>query len=138
MNRAIATATGVAVFLFFVGSKYSQSEPDVPCATHVESLSYEPIARKTSIAGDAKLRVEVNEAGNVAEERPISGHPLLLKEAEKNIKLWKFKPGHAISFNVTYEFRLVEPRIDKDPPSTISYDLPFTVRVTSNLPPVYP
>jgi hypothetical protein len=84
------------------------------------------------------LQVDIDDAGNVSEERVISGHPLLLKEAEKNIKLWRFKPGHAISFSVTYEFRLVEPRSDKDPIPAISYDLPYSIRVTSNLPAVYP
>jgi len=137
MTRTM-TVPAVAILLFFLGSTNSQSEPDVPCAIHVESLVYEPFARKTGIAGDVKLQVDIDQAGNVSEEHVISGHLLLLKEAEKNIKLWRFKPGHAISFGVTYEFRLVEPRTDKDPFPTISYDLPFKIRVTSKLPLVYP
>jgi hypothetical protein len=128
-------AAGIS--LYFPAQTRPQ-EPDIPCATHVESLVYVPLARATAIGGDVKLQVDVDELGNVSDERAISGHPLLLQEAEKNIKLWRFKPGHAATFSVTYEFRLVEPRTEKDPFPTISYDLPFRVRVTSKLPPVYP
>jgi hypothetical protein len=128
-------AAGIS--LYFPAETRPQ-QADLPCVTHVESLVYEPFARMTAIAGDVKLQVDVDELGNVSAEHVVSGHPLLLQEAEKNIKLWRFKPGHTATLSVTYEFRLVEPRTDKDPYPTISYDLPFRVRVTSKLPPVYP
>lgn len=136
MTRAMTTAATVAVFLFFLGSTHPQPERDIPCAIHIESLVYEPFARQTGIAGDVKLQIDIDDVGNVSDERVIIGHPLLLKEAEKNIKLWRFKPGHPATFSMTYEFRLVDPGSDKGPFPTISYDLPSKVRVISSLPSV--
>lgn len=136
MTRAITTAATIAIFLFFLGSTNPQSDPDIPCAIHIESLVYEPFARQTGIAGDVKLQIDIDDAGNVSDARVIIGHPLLLKEAEKNIRLWRFKSGHGTTFSVTYEFRLVDAGTVGGPFPTISYDLPTKIRVTSTLPPL--
>lgn len=136
MTTAQTAIVATVLFALYLGTAKSEIAPTVPCPTHLESLVYEPIARQTSIQGDVVLEIEINDAGAVSRHRLISGHPLLAKEAEKNISSWRFRAGTAATFRVTYEFRLVKPVSDKNPIPIISYDLPYKIRVTSRLPPV--
>src|SRR5438445_12372647 len=120
------------LFLFFLSTIPGlRTAPNHLCISHVESLSYDSFARQACIQGDVVVQITVNEEGTVAQEMLISGHPLLAKEVEKNVILWRFRQGMAETIRVTYEFRLEEPATYKEPISIMTFDLPYKVRVTS-------
>jgi TonB family protein len=95
---------------------------------------YEPIARSAGIKGDVVLQFQIDQAGNVGQIQLISGHPLLAKQAETNLKLWQFTSSTARTLTVKYEFRFAGAPADQQPISTVSFDLPYRVRVTSRPP----
>ncbi len=53
---------------------------------------YPPLAKKMGVAGAVYLEVTVDEEGNVVEVKVLGGHPLLIDEAVKAVKLWKYSP----------------------------------------------
>ena len=73
---------------------------------------YPDLAEMGQIQGTVAVRITIDENGNVADAKPISGHPLLLDSARTAVKQWKFQPvtvnGKAVAANsiVNVEFSL--------------------------------
>jgi hypothetical protein len=99
---------------------------------HLESPVYDQLARQAWIKGDVKLNVTVGTDGNVISVTGITGNPLLLEKSQQNVRKWIFNKGSQRTFELTYEYRLEEPKIYQDPPTRVSFDLPHRVRVVSN------
>ncbi len=59
---------------------------------HRVEPQYPELARKARITGTVVLRVTVDEKGNVAEIRLLSGHPLLNGAATDAVRHWKYSP----------------------------------------------
>ena len=114
------------------GSTTTGETPEYLCALHLESPVYYQLARQAWIQGDVKLKVTVGGDGKVASVVAISGHPLLVEKTEENIRKWTFNEGSERNFEITYEYRLEEPKIYQDPPTRVSFDLPNRVHVVSN------
>jgi len=134
--RWIESAIGISMLAMCLvcGAKPQADTTAVPCVRHVESLVYEPIARLTGIKGDVVLQIQIDQAGDVGQMQLISGHPLLAKQAENNLKSWQFISGAATTLTVKYEFRFAGAPADREPISIVSFDLPYRVRVTSRPP----
>ena len=111
----------------------TQSQPRVPI--HVESLLYPPLARQARITGDVVLIVDIASDGRVSVTMRRSGHPLLLQAAEDNVKTWRFQNGEEQEMEITYHFRLRE-RSAGSPQAECAFDLPDSVTITSDPPPV--
>jgi len=122
-----------------LGLSLTSARPeDSVCVLHLESPLYDPLARQTRVQGDVRIRVRIEATGKVISAQTESGHPLLAREAEKNIQKWLFNPGNERTIEVIYEFRLDEPEIYYDPPSRVSFDLPSRVRIRSNFKKINP
>jgi Gram-negative bacterial TonB protein C-terminal len=102
------------------------------CVVHLESPVYYQLARQSWTQGDVKLKVTVGGDGKVASVAAISGHPLLVQKSEENVRKWTFNEGSERNFEMTYEYRLEEPKVYQDPPTRVSFDLPYRVQVVSN------
>jgi outer membrane biosynthesis protein TonB len=61
-----------------------QTQPRFPI--HVESLIYPPVARQARITGDVVLIAQIGSDGSVSIPILRSGHPILLRAAEDNLK----------------------------------------------------
>lgn len=53
---------------------------------------YPTIAQKMGVAGAVYLEVVVNEEGDVVDVKVLRGHPLLVEEAVRAVKQWKYSP----------------------------------------------
>jgi periplasmic protein TonB len=53
---------------------------------------YPLITMSARISGEVKLEVTIDEEGNVAHVQVISGHPLLVDEAVRAVRQWKYSP----------------------------------------------
>ena len=53
---------------------------------------YPPLAIQTRTSGQVILEAEIDEEGNVAEVKTISGHPLLVGAAKDAVKQRKYSP----------------------------------------------
>ena len=53
---------------------------------------YPPLAKQARIQGVVILEAVIDKAGNVAEIKVISGHPLLQQAAIDAVSQWKYKP----------------------------------------------
>jgi len=73
---------------------------------------YPEITKRARISGDVILEVIVDEEGNVADVKVLRGHILLVEEAVRAVKQWKYSPtllnGEPVSVvaNVTVIFQL--------------------------------
>jgi TonB family protein len=113
---------------------------DTPFAARVVSMQYSRLAAMAVITGSAVLRVQVDTAGNVVNARGLSGHPILIKAAVTNIKLWKFlteRPvteRNGLQFDFTYVFELKGTSQAPVQCSTVTYEYPNTVTILSEAP----
>jgi TonB family protein len=107
-----------------------------PVATHVESIGYPDIARVAQIQGSVDIEIIISSDGGVSSANPVSGHPVLVQAAAKNVKSWKFDPNPAgdRSLTVKYEFRLELPKTNYKPESRNIFELPTSVTVISTFP----
>jgi TonB family protein len=122
-------ARGLLVALLFL-TVSSQTQPRMPI--HVLSLSYPPAARQARIQGDAVLIAHIGSDGSVSIPIRKSGHPMLIRAAEGNLKKWKFQSGEEQEMEITYHFKLGEPSSSTE----CVFDLPNSVTITSPPPPV--
>ncbi len=70
-------------------------------------VSYPPLARQARIQGHVRLRVTTN--GHTATDvTAVEGHPLLVQSAEQNVRTWKFVDHSPGTFDVTFNFRMLD------------------------------
>ena len=53
---------------------------------------YPPLAIQARVSGTVVLEAEIDEEGNVANMKIVSGHPLLVDAAVEAVKQWKYSP----------------------------------------------
>lgn len=53
---------------------------------------YPTIAQRARVEGTVYLQVLVNEEGDISEVKVLQGHPLLVDEAVRAVKQWKYSP----------------------------------------------
>lgn len=110
---------------------------DVPerCVLSVVVPSYPSFAHAARVIGTVKVRILVDEKGDVTEATAISGHAMLKGAAVDNIKAWKFAPAHGAAASqlvVTYVFTMEGQVV----PTTslkcahVKLDLPTRVEIT--------
>jgi TonB family protein len=123
--------------LLLAAMTLNASNYDVPFATRVVSMEYPRLAAMARITGTAVLRVGIDSAGKVVIANGLSGHPILVKGAVENIKLWRFSPGRssgekaASEFDFTYVFKLTDGSDTSRPCSALTYEYPDKVTVES-------
>ena len=59
---------------------------------HKVMPEYPRIALQARVSGTVALDIQVDEEGNVVGVKVLSGHPLLIEEAVRVVKLWKYSP----------------------------------------------
>jgi TonB family protein len=99
-------------------------------------LRYPPLARQTRTAGDVRVRVVVNDVGEISEATVVSGHPLLAQAALDTVRSWKFRPvAGGKQFDVICSFTMSGklPHSSADETSVIG---PLHIGVLSDFPPV--
>jgi TonB family protein len=72
---------------------------------------YPPSARAAQIQGEVAVDIQIDREGNVIEAKADSGHRLLQKYAQENIRAWKFRRyGSSVTYpfrhRITYSYRL--------------------------------
>lgn len=81
------------------------------CPLRVSSLDYPVIALAAQQEGEVKIRIAISKTGAVTSTEALSGERELKAGAEKNIKQWAFSEGEDRSIEMTYVFRLFEPKL---------------------------
>jgi TonB family protein len=102
------------------------------CVVSMDIPGYPALARTARIQGVVQIRIEINEAGEVTNAKPLSGHPMLQENSITNVKTWRFYPAaKPTSQSVTYRYNL-----DDEPGSKvknacrrIKLDLPYEVEI---------
>ena len=76
----------------------------------VLSLDYPVVALAAQQEGKVALRVMISKDGAVTSTEALSGEPALKTGAEKNIRQWAFVAREDRIIEVTYVFRLFDPK----------------------------
>jgi TonB family protein len=114
-----------------------------PCAdgdwfpVFMEGLAYPRLGTAAQLTGTVKLQVVVGEQGKVSTAEIISGHPLLARAAQENVKTWVFtrccgsdRPTTSPSIEFTYVFKL-EGVADYRPQTRFRYEHPYRVTIVA-------
>jgi len=80
------------------------------------------------------LTAQIAPDGSVSIAIRKSGHPLLMRAAEDNLKTWKFQTGESLEMDIKYHFKVREQSSDSAQ-TECAFDLPDSVTITSNPPP---
>jgi TonB family protein len=104
------------------------------CVSHAESLEYPQIARLARIEGEVVLDIKVAQDGKVLTAKAVSGHQMLKRAAEENIRKWVFDSKTTTDLRFTYVFKLELPEVNYLPPPKMILDLPEKVTVISRVP----
>ncbi|HVG29231.1 MAG TPA: energy transducer TonB [Pyrinomonadaceae bacterium] len=102
--------------------------------------SYPAIARAAGAAGTVEVEVTVDEGGNVASARAISGHPLLQQAAVDAARQWSFKPtmleGKAVKVAgvITFNFVLSGKETDQAAPGVGAPPPPSPMKIRTRAP----
>jgi hypothetical protein len=91
----------------FAVSLAQESCNKLPAVTEHAAIVYPPLARQARIQGVVRMQVRTN--GHVVIEVAITqGHPLLAQSADQNVRTWKFVDHVPATFDVTFNFGLLE------------------------------
>ncbi len=101
-----------------------------------QPLVYPPIARLTRVAGEVKLQVLIDRAGDVEKVSVLSGHPLLKDPTVDAIRGWKFSPpSKIVEFEMICKFGLTDNPSDT-PHGAVSVGGPQLILVFSDPAPI--
>ena len=88
------------------------------CRSNVRRLSAPGVISRLSsnracgtAGGEVNIRIAISKTGAVTSTEALSGERELKAGAEKNIKQWAFSEGEDRSIEMTYVFRLFEPKL---------------------------
>lgn len=97
---------GLLVLLLLTPCALAQEPAEVlpKLIDHAEPM-YPPLARQTRISGDVRVKITTN-GQSVIEAAVESGHPLLRKAAEDNVRTWKFVAHTPGSYCITFRYKL--------------------------------
>ena len=129
LPRIFSVAVLIPLSLLYLSEARAQSgEPsttlDKSAVKRVEPV-YPPLAKAARISGNVVVEVSVDEGGNVASARAISGHPLLRSAAEEAARGWKWGPttrnGVTIKVKGTITFTF-QPEAETSPDDETDYE----------------
>jgi TonB family protein len=104
----------LSVLLAAVPGTAAQEVPDVlpKVVQHSEPI-YPPLARQTRIQGDVRVKL-TTDGESVRNAEAETGHALLRKAAEDNVRTWKFVAHTPGTFRVTFRYRLSFGNVDNE------------------------
>ena len=120
--------TACILLIFSVSALAGETQP---CLFHFVSIAYPRLALLGQLQGDVVVAIEIDNDGKIHRASATTGHPVLKRAAEDNIRRWRFGPGEERTLTVTYRFTLKNPPI-KNPTTEWTVDFPRSVHVTSN------
>ena len=110
--RPACTILILSVMLVVVRSALAQESAEtLPKVVQHSEPIYPPLARQTRIQGDVSVKV-TTDGESVREAVAQTGHPLVRKAAEGNVKEWKFASHTPSTFNVTFRYKLMESSVE--------------------------
>jgi TonB family protein len=124
----------LVLFLLF---NFMEREPATPlCVVYLESPDYPEVPRQARVQGEIKVDVEIDREGYVISAKSRGGEKLLAREAERNVRTWRFGcleklSNTTIKHTVTYEFRLEGEPVPYQPRPRVSFYLPTSVRIVT-------
>src|SRR5712692_7421649 len=110
--RPACTILILSVLLMVVPSALAQESTEaLPKVVQHSEPIYPPLARQARIQGEVSVKVTTD--GESAREAVAqTGHTLLRKAAEDNVKTWKFASHTPSTFNVTFRYKLMESSVE--------------------------
>ncbi len=102
-----------------------------PLPTRIVGMDYPILGQQARIEGEVKINVRLAGNGAIESVRVISGHPLLAKAAEQNIKQWRFTFCSTKSDTVLLTYRFVlDKQISDRPRTSFRYEHPYVFVVS--------
>lgn len=125
---------GSLLLVFLASRAAAQNEPvgdeDIK-VVHFEELRYPSLAWQARIRGLVVIRAKLDKEGKVVDAEVISGHPILIQGALKNIKKWSFQPNKQGAVVIVYKFRILSADCAEGNQQFFTLELPNFVTVSA-------
>jgi len=128
----------VFVFCLLVSTASAQ-KPSDPVLKSAQLPTYPVLARTAGVVGDMDAEFTLDSEGNVTSVEITSGHPLLKRVTEENIRTWKFKlpteggmDGRRFKTRFSYKLSGRWVPESKVPKLTVTFDSFDHVEITSD------
>jgi TonB family protein len=102
------------IFLIsFPGLIATGQEPQeaLPKVVRHDQPIYPPLARTARIEGEVHLKI-TTDGESISNVEVQSGHPILTKAAEENVRTWKFASHLPGAYSVTYQYKLMSHELE--------------------------
>ena len=112
----------------------AENGPD-RCILSLAVPSYPRFAQAARIEGIVKVKVLINEKGEVVEATALTGHEMLKTATVENVKTWKFAPvpnARVLEMFITYLYSIegTETPMTRQKCAHVKLDLPTRVEIT--------
>lgn len=101
------------LLLSFLPSAAPQAKPPLPRVVNASVPFYPRLAPGARIQGTVTLRLSTD-GKRVSAIDAESGPPMLVNAAKENVKTWQFEPHAPTTFEVTFRYRLLDPKCDSE------------------------
>ena len=116
MRLSVQAQTTGALVLFILGLgatlAVSQQTP-LPSVISASVPFYPRISQQAHIEGVVRLRISTDGKRAVSVEVE-SGQPMLARAAQDNVKTWQFDPHNPMTFEATFQYKLLPSRCDAE------------------------
>ena len=110
--RIVLVASMFSAWLTLASTAMAQQPPEpFPNVIQHAEPTYPPLAHQASIQGEVRVKI-TTDGESVRDAEAVSGHPLLRKTAEENVRTWKFAPHRARVFEVIFRYKLLSSDVD--------------------------
>ncbi len=124
---------GLGALVLGLGANMSgaqQSKEPLPVVVTASVPLYPPAARVAHIQGTVQLRI-LTDGKTVSGITVQSGPPMLAAAAEENVRTWRFKEHKSMTFDTTFQYKLLsQSECDMDN-GVVTLHLPTDVQVTA-------
>jgi TonB family protein len=112
----------------------AENAPD-RCVLFLAVPTYPRLAQAARIEGVVKVKILINEKGEVIEAAALSGHEMLRTATVENVKTWKFAPvpnAKVMDMFMTYLYSIegAETPMTQQKCAQVKLDLPTRVEIT--------
>ncbi len=121
----------LCLVVFAGGTTAGRGQTQGPPVVDAAAVPFYPaLARVARIEGAVRLRVRTD-GKRASEVSVVSGHPLLARAAQENVRTWRFRSHSPTAFETTFHYRMLSESECEMDSGSVLLKLPTEIEVTA-------